>query len=103
MVSIGTGPADPRAWIRAAYTLIEAAEDVAANIYRWEHGKVQLSDRYRLYYCHPGHPARPVRRPQLGPRPGRPPVIITISLPECTDTQLRLTSLDTPPGPGTGA
>ena len=26
MVSIGAGPADPRAWVRAAYTLIEAAE-----------------------------------------------------------------------------
>jgi DNA-binding GntR family transcriptional regulator len=26
MVSIGTGPGDPRAWVRAAYTLIEAAE-----------------------------------------------------------------------------
>ena len=26
MVSIGTGPQDPRAWVRAAYKLIEAAE-----------------------------------------------------------------------------
>jgi DNA-binding GntR family transcriptional regulator len=26
MVSIGVGPADPRAWVRAAYKLIEAAE-----------------------------------------------------------------------------
>jgi DNA-binding GntR family transcriptional regulator len=26
MVSIGAGPHDPRAWVRAAYTLIEAAE-----------------------------------------------------------------------------
>jgi DNA-binding FadR family transcriptional regulator len=26
MVSIGAGPRDPRAWVRAAYTLIEAAE-----------------------------------------------------------------------------
>ena len=26
MVSIGTGPSDPRAWIRAAHKLIEAAE-----------------------------------------------------------------------------
>ena len=25
MVTIGTGPADPRAWVRAAYKLIEAA------------------------------------------------------------------------------
>jgi hypothetical protein len=29
MVSIGTGPNDPRAWVRAAYTLIEAAEAAA--------------------------------------------------------------------------
>jgi DNA-binding GntR family transcriptional regulator len=26
MVGIGVGPADPRAWVRAAYKLIEAAE-----------------------------------------------------------------------------
>jgi DNA-binding GntR family transcriptional regulator len=26
MVKIGTGPADPRAWVRAAYKLIEATE-----------------------------------------------------------------------------
>jgi DNA-binding GntR family transcriptional regulator len=26
MVSIGVGPHDPRAWVRAAYKLIEAAE-----------------------------------------------------------------------------
>jgi DNA-binding GntR family transcriptional regulator len=26
MVRIGVGPADPRAWVRAAYKLIEAAE-----------------------------------------------------------------------------
>jgi DNA-binding GntR family transcriptional regulator len=26
MVSIGVGPADPRAWVRAAYKFIEAAE-----------------------------------------------------------------------------
>jgi DNA-binding GntR family transcriptional regulator len=29
MVSIGTGPTDPRAWVRAAYKLIEAAETAA--------------------------------------------------------------------------
>ncbi len=29
MVSIGIGPADPRAWVRAAYKLIEAAEAAA--------------------------------------------------------------------------
>jgi DNA-binding GntR family transcriptional regulator len=29
MVTIGTGPGDPRAWVRAAYTLIEAAEAAA--------------------------------------------------------------------------
>jgi DNA-binding GntR family transcriptional regulator len=26
MVTIGTGPGDPRAWVRAAYKLIEATE-----------------------------------------------------------------------------
>jgi DNA-binding GntR family transcriptional regulator len=29
VVSIGIGPADPRAWVRAAYKLIEAAEAAA--------------------------------------------------------------------------
>jgi DNA-binding GntR family transcriptional regulator len=29
VVSIGVGPADPRAWVRAAYKLIEAAETTA--------------------------------------------------------------------------
>jgi DNA-binding GntR family transcriptional regulator len=29
MVSIGTGPADPRAWVRTAYKLLEAAEGAA--------------------------------------------------------------------------
>jgi DNA-binding GntR family transcriptional regulator len=29
MVSIGAGPADPRAWVRAARKLIEAAENAA--------------------------------------------------------------------------
>jgi DNA-binding GntR family transcriptional regulator len=29
MVSIGTGPGDPRAWVRAARKLIEAAETAA--------------------------------------------------------------------------
>ena len=33
-------------------TAMPAAEDVAANIYRWERGTVTPSDRYRLYYCH---------------------------------------------------
>ena len=84
-------------------TAMPAAADIAANIYRWERGTVTPSDRYRLYYCH-----------TLGIQPDRfgdpawnatndiPRVIITISLPEGTDTQLRLTSLDIPPGPGTG-
>jgi DNA-binding GntR family transcriptional regulator len=29
MVSIGTGPHDPRAWVRTAYTLLQAAEATA--------------------------------------------------------------------------
>lgn len=33
-------------------TAMPAAEDVAANIYRWESGTVNPSERYRLYYCH---------------------------------------------------
>jgi DNA-binding GntR family transcriptional regulator len=31
MVSIGVGPTDPRAWVRAAYKLIEAAETAAPD------------------------------------------------------------------------
>ncbi len=83
-------------------TAMPAAADVAANIYRWEHGKVQPSDRYRLYYCHTlGIPPERFGDPSWNPAQDVPRVIITISLPEGTGTQLRLTSLDTPPWPGT--
>ena len=80
-----------------------AAGDVAANIYRWERGTVTPSDRYRLYYCHAmGIPPDRFGDPTWDPANDVPRVIITISLPEGTDTQLRLTSTDTPAGPGTG-
>jgi transcriptional regulator with XRE-family HTH domain len=83
-------------------TAMPAAEDVAASIYRWERGTVTPSDRYRLYYCHTlGIPPDRFGDPEYDPAHDIPRVIITISLPEGTDTQLRLTSLDTPPGPGT--
>jgi hypothetical protein len=59
-----------------------AAKDVAANIYRWERGTVTPSNRYRLYYV--------------------PRVIITISLPEGTDTQIKLTSTESLAAPDTG-
>jgi transcriptional regulator with XRE-family HTH domain len=80
-------------------TAMPAAEDVAANIYRWERGTVSPSDRYRLYYCHTlGIPPDRFGDPEYDPAQDTPRVIITISLPEGTDAQLRLTSLDTPPG-----
>ena len=73
-------------------TAMPAAEDVAANIYRWERGTVSPSDRYRLYYCHTlGIPPDRFGDPSWGPAHDVPRVIITISLPEGTDTQLRLT------------
>jgi DNA-binding GntR family transcriptional regulator len=31
MVSIGTGPGDPRAWVRAAYLLVAAAETASPS------------------------------------------------------------------------
>jgi transcriptional regulator with XRE-family HTH domain len=78
-----------------------AAQDVAANIYRWERGTVSPSDRYRLYYCHTlGIPPDRFGDPEYDPAQDTLRVIITISLPEGTDAQLRLTSLDTVPGPG---
>jgi transcriptional regulator with XRE-family HTH domain len=84
-------------------TAMPAAADVAANIYRWERGTISPSDRYRLYYCHTlGIPPDRSGDPSWNPAHDVPRVIITISLPEGTDIQLRLTSLDTPPGPGTG-
>jgi transcriptional regulator with XRE-family HTH domain len=83
-------------------TAMPAAEDVAANIYRWERGTVSPSDRDRLYYCHTlGIPPDRFGDPSWDPAQDVPRVIITISLPEGTDAQLRLTSLDTPTGPGT--
>jgi transcriptional regulator with XRE-family HTH domain len=84
-------------------TAMPAAADVAANIYRWERGTVTPSDRYRLYYCHSlGIPSDRFGDPAYEPDQDVPRVIITISLPEGTDTQLRLTSIETPAGPGTG-
>jgi transcriptional regulator with XRE-family HTH domain len=96
-----------RQLIRAAQasddTAMPAASDVAANIYRWERGTVNPSDRYRLYYCHVlGIPPDRFGDPEYDPAQDTPRVIITISLPEGTDTRIRLTGLDTPPGPGTG-
>jgi len=84
-------------------TAMPSAEDVAANIYRWERGTVTPSERYRLYYCHAmGIPPERFGDPSWDPAQDVPRVIITISLPEGTETQLRLTSLDAPPGLGTG-
>jgi transcriptional regulator with XRE-family HTH domain len=80
-----------------------AAEDVAANIYRWERGTVSPSDRYRLYYCHTlGIPPDRFSDPSWDPNQDTPRVIITISLPEGTDTQIKLTSTETLTASGTG-
>ena len=80
-----------------------AVADVAASIYRWERGTVTPSDRYRLYYCHTlGIPPDRFGDPAWDPATDVPRVIITISLPEGTDTQLRLASIETVPPPGTG-
>lgn len=32
-------------------TTMPSVDDVATNIYRWERGKVGVSERYRLYCC----------------------------------------------------
>ena len=80
-----------------------AACDVAANIYRWERSTVTPSDRYRLYYCHTlGIPSDRFGDPSWDPAQDAPRVIITISLPEGTGTQIKLTSIETLPQPGTG-
>ena len=74
-----------------------AATDVAANIYRWERGTVTPSDRYRLYYCHTlGIPPDRFGDPSWDPAQDVPRVIITISLPEGTDTQIKLASTEPP-------
>ena len=81
-------------------TAMPAAEDVAANIYRWERGTVTPSDRYRLYYCHTlGIPSDRFGDPRWDPADDVPRVIITISLPEGTNTQIKLTSTETSAGP----
>ena len=80
-------------------TGMPAVQDVAASIYRWERGTVTPGDRYRLYYCHSlGIPPDRFGDPEYDAAQDTPRVIITISLPEGTDTQLRLTSLDNAPG-----
>jgi transcriptional regulator with XRE-family HTH domain len=72
-------------------TAMPAATDVAANIYRWERGTVTPSDRYRLYYCHTlGIPTDRFGDPEYDCAQDTSRVIITISLPEGTDAQLRL-------------
>jgi transcriptional regulator with XRE-family HTH domain len=74
-------------------TAMPAACDVAANIYRWERGTVSPSDRYRLYYCHTlGIPPDRFGDPEYDSAQDTPRVIITISLPEGTDTQIKLAS-----------
>jgi transcriptional regulator with XRE-family HTH domain len=84
-------------------TAMPAAEDVAANIYRWERGTVNPSDRYRLYYCHTlGIPPDRFGDPGYDSAQDVPRVIITISLPEGTDTRIKLSSTEFPAGPGTG-
>lgn len=83
-------------------TAMPAASDVAANIYRWERGTVSPSDRYRLYYCHTlGIPPDRFGDPAYDPDQDVPRVIITISLPEGTDTQIKLTSTEPSTGPDT--
>jgi transcriptional regulator with XRE-family HTH domain len=84
-------------------TAMPAAEDVAANIYRWERGTVSPSDRYRLYYCHTlGIPPDRFGDPSWDPAHDSPRGIITISLPEGTDTQIKLAGTEPPAGPDTG-
>jgi transcriptional regulator with XRE-family HTH domain len=88
-----------RRLIRTAQVSGDTAMPSAEDVYRWERGKVQPSDRYRLYYCHTlGIPPDRFGDPEYDPAQDTPRVIITISLPEGTDAQLRLTSLDTSPG-----
>jgi len=83
-------------------TAMPAAGDVAANIYRWERGTVNPSGRYRLYYCHAmGIPPDRFGDPGWDPAQDVTRVIITISLPEGTDTQIKLTSTEPSPQPGT--
>ena len=94
-----------RQLIRAAHAAgdaaMPAAEDVAASIYRRERGTISPSDRYRLYYCHVlGIPPDRFGDPGYDPAQDTPRVIITISLPEGTDTRIRLTSTDAQPAPG---
>lgn len=70
MVSIGTGPNDPRAWVRAAYKLIEAAEGAApgdklpaqAQITA-ELGISEATARLGLIRHIPGHGYYPGTRP----------------------------------------
>jgi transcriptional regulator with XRE-family HTH domain len=83
-------------------TAMPAPEDVTANIYRWERGTVSPSDRYRLYYCHTlGIPPDRFGDPNWDSDQDVSRVIINISLPEGTDTQIKLTSTETLPQPGT--
>jgi hypothetical protein len=111
---------EQRLWTRTemARRIIQAArehgdaampstDDLTHNLYRWERGANGISERYRLYCCEvlgipPGRfgtTAGPA--PANGTAGKDEPIIITIILPEGIDAQVRVTSRDDPPPPGT--
>ena len=119
MVTIGNGRDDPRQWVKAAYLLIDAIEsdpdgkpparsEIAAklDIHQATVGRAYRELRALGIVRHvPGHVILRGREASDSPQDDAGLVVITITLPEGTDTRVRLTGRKDSPvtaGPDAG-
>jgi transcriptional regulator with XRE-family HTH domain len=84
-----------------------SAANLTHNLYRWERGDNGISERYRLY-CSEVLDSPPGRletttgpAPATGAAPEDKLIVITISLPEAIEAQVKVTKhrVSPPPGP----
>lgn len=102
----GNGPADHQGRRRHGDTTMPSAANLSHNLYRWERGDNGISERYRLYCCEvlDGPPGR--FETTAGPATvnGAPTrgklIVITVTLPEGADAQVRVTKHRDSPPPG---
>ncbi|MGH3190605.1 MAG: hypothetical protein ACRDPY_40555 [Streptosporangiaceae bacterium] len=106
-----TRPEMARQIIKAARrhgdTTMPAAANLTHNLYRWERGANGISERYRLYCSEvlgipPGRfETTPGPAPADAAAPECKLIVITVTLPEGTDAQVRVTEHPGSPPPGT--
>lgn len=106
-----TRPEMARQIIKAARrhgdTTMPSAANLTHNLYRWERGDNGISERYRLYCSEilgtpPGlFETTPRPAPANGAAPEDKIIVITITLPEDTEAQVRVTKHRDSPPPGT--